>query len=405
MNTMNAKTRKKKDTLWSWICRKLIVLAVGSMFLIAFCMWAKYYLENKWIESKIPIDIRSELAILIKNPSADINRYHDIIDTWYGYSYSNPSMDIKDWILVGILITFVTPFIFIFMLRAAKPISSHISRLADAANSVSSGDFKARVNIPENIPSELVWLSDNFNEMASKLEQYERNLKTSHVALAHELRSPLTAAVGRLQGIIDGVFEPNEEQLKMILQQLIALNRLVDDLHILKLANAEQLNMNFLPINLNNIIREKISWVMPLAKKANITITLHESEHIDCSIDSYRMGQVFLILMDNAIRYGEDGGLLDIFCKVNDSKIVIIFKDNGPAVSDTILKDIFSPFVREDTSRSRNSGGSGLGLAIARAICVAHSGTITVEKNSDKGLSFYVTLPFLVQSPDNNSDF
>ncbi len=393
MNTMNVSSKKRNGTLWSWICRKLIVLAIGSMVLIAFCMWARFFIESKWLESKMPDNVRHELSILIKKPEANINRYHEIIDTWYGYSYSSPSLEIKDWILVGTLIAFVTPFIFILMLRAAKPISSHISRLADAASSVASGDFNTRVNIPDNIPLELILFSENFNEMSSKLEQYERSLKTSNVVLAHELRSPLTAAVGRLQGIIDGVFEPNEEQLKMILQQLNALNRLVEDLHLLKLADAEQLNMVFLPINLNQIIREKILWTMPLAKKANITINFHEDENIECLIDSYRMGQVFLILIDNAIRYGEEGGLLDISCKVDSYNVAIIFRDNGPAVSDELLKDIFSPFVREDSSRSRHSGGSGLGLTIAKAICVAHGGTIIVEKNSDRGLSFYVTLP------------
>jgi len=232
--------------------------------------------------------------------------------------------------------------------------------------------------------------------MSQQLSKYESEMRKSHVILAHELRSPLTAAIGRLQGILDGVFEPNQNQLSMIMRQMEDLNRLINDLHMLKLAEAGQLNLMKVPTDLGVIIKEKIAWTYLNAKKAGINIVQTSSESVTALVDPYRIGQVFLILIDNAIRYAAEGGVLEISFNLSRQNICISFIDKGPGVRDEFLKDIFSPFIREEQSRSRHSGGSGLGLSIARAICHAHDGTIEVNKNFDTGLSFTVILPRLL---------
>ncbi|EMB2344126.1 HAMP domain-containing histidine kinase [Klebsiella pneumoniae] len=392
MKTKNSRPRNEPSSLWRWICKRLISLAVGSIILIAFFMWVRFYAENKWHEYRMPEDVRAELAVLIKHPERNITRYHEIIDTWYGISYSDPTMGVRDWLILGVLVLIFIPVIFWLTLRTARPVSRHISRLAGAARAVSEGEFGTKVPIPETLPLELRSLSENFNGMSVQLERYEKNLKKSHVIMAHELRSPLTAAIGRLQGVIDGIFEPSEIQLGMIMRQLNELNRLVDDLHLLKLADADQLSLNLMPTSLSQIIREKAAWLTPAAGNAGVVITCHDAPGAICMADPYRIGQVFLILMDNALKYAADGGILDISYDISARYVTAVFRDNGPAVSDEFLREIFTPFVREDVSRTRHSGGSGLGLSIASAICHAHGGNITVEKNRERGLTFRVTL-------------
>lgn len=392
---MNRKLRIQKSessSLWNWICRKVISLAVGSIILISFCMWLRFYIDIKWHEYRMPVEIRAELAELIKNPWLNINRYHAIIDRWYGVDYWKPELAVTDWLILAILVLIVIPLIFILTLRTARPLSKQISALSNAAKSVTQGGFGAKVKIPDNLPQELRSLSENFNGMSMQLERYEKDLKKAHVAMAHELRSPLTAATGRLQGMIDGVFEPSETQLKMVMQQLNELNRLVEDLHMLKLADAGQLNLSMIPAGLNEIVREKIAWITPSAEKAGVSIRHNQNMMLSGIADPYRLGQVFLILMDNALRYAFGGGVLDISYDATPDTVSVIFRDNGPAVPDELLEDIFTPFVREEVSRSRHSGGSGLGLSIARAICEAHGGLLEVEKNKKGGLAFRVTL-------------
>ncbi|MBX9237562.1 cell wall metabolism sensor histidine kinase WalK [Klebsiella pneumoniae] len=384
--------KSENSSLWNWICRKVISLAVGSIILISFCMWLRFFIDNKWHEHRMPAEVRAELAELMKNPERDINRYHAIIDQWYGVDYWKPELGSTDWLILTILVLIVMPVIFTLTLRTARPLSKHISALANAAKSVALGSFGVKVKIPDNLPLELRSLSENFNGMSMQLERYEKDLKKSHVAMAHELRSPLTAATGRLQGMIDGVFEPSETQLKMVMQQLNELNRLVEDLHLLKLADAGQLNLSMIPVCLNEIVREKIAWIAPSAEKSGVAIRHNQNMMLNGMADPYRLGQVFLILMDNALRYAAEGGVLEISYDATPETVSVTFRDEGPAVSDELLEDIFTPFVREEVSRSRHSGGSGLGLSIARAICEAQEGHITVEKNEKRGLAFRVSL-------------
>ena len=375
---MNRKLRFQKSensSLWNWICRKVISLAVGSIILISFCMWLGFYIDNKWHEYRIPVEVRAELAELIKNPWLNINRYHAIIDRWYGVDYWKPELRITDWLILAVLVLIVMPIIFTLTLRTARPLSKQISALANAAKSVAQGSFGAKVKIPDILPLELRSLSENFNGMSMQLERYEKDLKKSHVAMAHELRSPLT-----------------ETQLKMVMQQLNELNRLVEDLHLLKLADAGQLNLSMISAGLNEIVREKIAWITPSAEKAGVSIRHNQNMMLSGVADPYRLGQVFLILMDNALRYAADGGVLDISYDATPDTVSVIFRDKGPAVPNELLEDIFTPFVREEVSRSRHSGGSGLGLSIARAICEAHGGQLEVEKNKKGGLAFRVSL-------------
>ncbi|HBV39493.1 MAG TPA: two-component sensor histidine kinase [Erwinia sp.] len=392
MNKKGFTLKNENGSLWNWICRKVISLAIGSIILIAFCMWLRFYIDNLWHEYLMPDAVRTELAKLVKNPEQNISLFHAIIDRWYGVDYWKPVMRITDWLILAVLVLIVTPAIFMLTLRTARPLSEQISALANAAKYVSQGRFGAKVSIPEQLPLELRSLSENFNGMSMQLERYDNELKKSHVAMAHELRSPLTAAMGRLQGIIDGVFEPNETQLKMVMQQLNELNRLVEDLHFLKLADAGQLNLNIVPVSLNEIVREKVAWVAPSADKVGITITHTQNLIINGMADPYRIGQVFLILMDNALHYAAEGRVLNISYESSHDSVSVVFSDKGPAVPDELLEDIFTPFVREEVSRSRHSGGSGLGLSIARAICKAQGGSLTVKKNKNGGLAFKVSL-------------
>lgn len=105
-----------------------------------------------------------------------------------------------------------------------------------------------------------------------QLARYERELKASHVAMAHELRSPLTAAIGRLQGMIDGIFTPEPRQLEMVMKQLQLLSRLTDELHLLSLADAGQLSLHKSVTDLAGLLHEKAAWLAPQAQDAGMAL-------------------------------------------------------------------------------------------------------------------------------------
>jgi two-component system sensor histidine kinase AdeS len=360
---------------------------------IISAIWLRYYLPAMWIFEKIPQDEKKELIFLLDHPYADIARYHELIDKWFGIEFSDPTFGILDWGLFILLVLIAVAVMIFLTLRTVRPISLHITHLAHVTRSVSKGDFGKMVENDVHVPAELNGLTEDINLMSTQLARFDKDLKTSHIALAHELRSPLTAAIGRVQGMIDGIFPPTVDQHVLVMRQLQHLNRLVEDLHLLSLAHADQLHLNFQELAIDDVIKEKVAWIKPKLLQTGLTISIDGERNLLCNADHFRIGQVILILLDNALRYAYDGKKIDIYCYNRQESVCFEVRDYGCGVPDEYIPEMFDRFSRADSSRSRNHGGSGLGLSIAKAICQAHHGSITVEKNNPTGLIFKVSLP------------
>ena len=381
------------QSLWRWICLRILALAIGSVIVIAVCMWLRFAIENLWNLHRMPAALRDEFEVLRQHPGTNPARFHEIVDTWWGIRSADPSIASADWMMVWILVVVMIPFIVVLGLRSARPLSVQFSRLAAAAGTISKGDFSARAIPVNNVPTEMVRFTDDFNAMMQQLARYDRELRASHVAMAHELRSPLTAAIGRLQGMLDGVFPLEPRQLAMIMKQLQLLSRLTDELHLLSLADAGQLSLHKSDLDLGELLRERIAWLKPQSDAAGMTFSLQVDGVCLCRADPQRLGQVFIIVMENALRYAAEGATMSIAVQADQQQCRIRFCDNGPGVPAAFLPVMFERFTRADTSRARHSGGSGLGLSIARAICEAHGGTITAAPGENGGLMITVCLP------------
>ncbi|PJR58988.1 sensor histidine kinase [Raoultella sp. T31] len=390
------------SSLWRWICARILALAIGSVIVIATCMWLRYAVQNYWIMGRMPAAVRQEFLTLSQNPQANPARFHNIVDTWWGLSYSTPSIASADWVTVALLVLVMIPFIVVMGLKQARPLALQFSRLRDAAKDVANGQFGRQAELIKDAPAEMVSFAADFNTMTRQLSRYEKELRASHVAMAHELRSPLTAAIGRLQGMLDGVFDASPEQLGMVMKQLQHLNRLTDELHLLSLADAGNLVLEDQPFCLDELIEERAAWMMPQADAHNFTITLRNPRACPFSGDAFRMGQVFTILMENALRYGHDGGHLAVTIHYAKGRYTLEFKDDGPGVSPQFLPEMFKRFIREEQSRARHSGGSGLGLSIAQAICQAHGGSISASLADTGGLVVRILLPWRPADEENS---
>ncbi|MGP2462876.1 sensor histidine kinase [Pantoea ananatis] len=385
--------KKNHQTLWQWMCIRILTLAIGTVILIAFCMWLRFAVQYTWITQHMPPDVFREFLALRQHPETDLARFHEIVDTWWGVRFSDPSVSSSDWITVGILVLVTIPFIVYFGLRDARPLSKQFGHLKRAAEAVTMGQFGAQAERVDNAPAELVDFSQDFNAMTRQLALYEKELRESHVAMAHELRSPLTAAIGRLQGMLDGVFTTEPRQLQMVMNQLGYLSRLIDDLHMLSLADAGQLRMDFVPANLCELIQERVHGFSPIMDEAGVRAEFKYEKKTILHVDPLRVGQVLTILMENAVRYGRQGGTFRIDMRVEKEWCLIDFSDDGPGVPEEFLSTMFERFKRGETSRSRHSGGSGLGLSIAKAICVAHGGRISAHLPPQGGLLIRLHFP------------
>ncbi|MBH2774397.1 two-component sensor histidine kinase [Serratia marcescens] len=384
-------------SLLFWVSVRIVIVAIVTLFTIILAMWGIFAAQYFYVINEMPASVYERFLVLRENPSLDIEAFHEIVDTYWGLDYSTPSLTSLNWGWLFIFLAVVVPLITLMCVRIARPLTAQFRNLTEIAEIVAQGNFKQQAELVQACPDEIIRFSINFNDMVNKLALYEREIKASHVALAHELRSPLTGAMGRLQGMIDNVFPASQAQLNMVMTQLKNLSYLTDDLYFLSLASAGQLKLSKNLFTINSVLKERVAWLKPQLEAAGMSISIKESGQLNFIGDEFRLGQVFSILIENMLRYCSQGDRMCIRLEQTAQEIVLAFQDTGPGVAQDYLPQIFERFTRGETSRARDSGGSGLGLSIAKAICVAHHGTITASLPAGKGLLITINLPLPAQ--------
>jgi signal transduction histidine kinase len=288
-------------------------------------------------------------------------------------------------LLLGILLT--------------RQITRPIRDLTTGAQHIADGDLNYRAKV--NSQDELGKLARSFNSMAVKLNNSEQSRRRLVSDVAHELRTPLTIIEGTVDGILDGVFLPDQEHLESIKEQTALLTHLVKDLSELSLAESGQLKLEILPTDIVDMVNRKCSQFEVSAKVKKIQIKLEASTDIpEVQADLKRIEQVIANLLSNAIRHTPENGQITVSIKKVDlgspagkPSITISVADTGEGIDTEHLPHIFERFYRVESSRSRSEGGVGLGLAIVKQMVQAHGGQVLVESQPGKGSTFTVILP------------
>lgn len=287
-----------------------------------------------------------------------------------------------------ILAVFATLIGLLLTRRVVTPLAEVIA----AAEEIASGNLKTRVRV--QAPDDLRDLSDSFNKMADSMERNDRERREMLADIAHELRTPLTILRGRLEGIIDGIYPADEKHIGPALEETYALERLVEDLRLLTLAESRQLAFEKQPLDLNELARHVVNIFQAQADENQVQLALQEDPAAGrVLLDAGRTQQVIGNLVNNALRYITSGGRVLIEIHAQGGRVSIAVSDNGPGVPEADLPYIFNRFWRGEKSRSRSSGGAGLGLAIARQLVEAQGGSISARNLPTGGLQMTCDFP------------
>ena len=228
--------------------------------------------------------------------------------------------------------------------------------------------------------------------MADALERNDRERRDMLADIAHELRTPLTVMRGRLEGIMDGVYPADEDHIGPALEEAYLLERLVEDLRLLTLAESHQLVFEKHELDLIEIARRSISMFQAEADEKKISLELVTSlEKALIIADPLRTEQVIGNLLSNALRYVPEGGRVWVEISRKDDEVAISINDNGPGIPEADLPFIFNRFWRGEKSRPRVSGGAGLGLAIAKLLVEGQEGRIVAQSLPGGGLQVIVS--------------
>ena len=277
-------------------------------------------------------------------------------------------------------------------LLMSRTLAAPLSKLSGAARAFAAHQWDQRVAV--NGTQEMADVATAFNDMADSLQQAEALRRNLMADVAHELRTPLTVIQGNLRAILDGVYPLEREEIATLYDETRLLQRLVDDLRELALAEAKQLKLNTLPIDLRPLIEATISTFGVAAETQAITLSARFPDQLLLVLaDSDRVGQVIRNLVGNALRHTSTGGSIAVEVTTTADRVRVSVIDSGEGIPPEDLPHVFDRFYRGDRSRARSSGGSGLGLAITKSLVEAMGGAIGVDSQSDAGSTFWFTLP------------
>jgi two-component system OmpR family sensor kinase len=276
-----------------------------------------------------------------------------------------------------------------------RQITRPVRALISGARHLTKGELSYRVTVKSR--DEIGELADSFNIMASSLEKGEQSRRQLTADIAHELRTPLTVIEGTVDGIIDGVFQPDTEHLRSIKEQTALLTHLISDLRDISLAESGQLKLNLTSTDMVELVRRVVSNYEINALEKNVRIKLEEEPQIsEIESDTVRMEQVISNLLVNAIRHTPSSGSISVTIKNDEDGLAISVADTGEGIAQDDLPHVFERFYRSGSSRSRKEGGTGLGLAIVKQMVEAHGGKVWVESKKGTGSIFSILLPFSV---------
>ncbi|MCC5801291.1 two-component system histidine kinase PnpS [Rossellomorea vietnamensis] len=225
-----------------------------------------------------------------------------------------------------------------------------------------------------------------------KLEQMRKDFVAN---VSHELKTPITSIKGFSETLLDGAMDDPETLksfLDIILKESDRLQSLIQDLLELSKIEKQGFQLFVEEVEVAGLIEDVIPILKGKAKPKDISLQADFESRGTAEVDSYRLKQVFINLISNAIAYTPKGGNVSVTVQDDQDKVYVKVKDNGMGISQEELPRIFERFYRVDKARSRNSGGTGLGLAIVKHIIEAHEGDIEVESELEKGTTFTVTL-------------
>ncbi|MCL1796603.1 MAG: ATP-binding protein, partial [Clostridia bacterium] len=275
-------------------------------------------------------------------------------------------------------------------------ITKPLAVLNDGIKRMAQGNLSTRVKASGI--DEMGRLAETFNLMSEKLENVDSSRNEFVSNASHELKTPLATMKIMLESMLyqeDMPLELRQEFLTDIVKELDRLNGIVSDLLTLVRSDSNDNNYNITAEHflLRELIMETVHLLKPLSLEKQQDVILKMQADCPVYADRSKIQQAVYNLVNNAIKYTQDGGQIYVTCKLEGKTAVVEVADNGPGIPQKDLPHIFERFYRVDRARSRATGGNGLGLSIVQQVMLLHGGSVAVFSEEGKGTKFRVELP------------
>lgn len=398
--------------------RQIYVLSANDNHLIASVNFEQEIFENT--VKQLPKTLQNDATIVYGNIKNQPIVYHKktnpdviiIVNTTENLTRKIIDSN-RDKIILSTIITALVVFFVIGLYTSYLYIN--IRQLFKAIIAISKGNYGRRIRLLTNIftPFEIVFLSNEFNRMVSQIHKSYIQLKKKNKELkqlnefrsnmidtvSHEFRTPLTSIQGYTSRLLRQDIEIDEEtkqkSLKIIKKQAERLTRMVEDILVIPDIEKSTFNFDIKPVSLDDTIENAIMLVKNDSQKVivnNINVA-----NLQVYANSDRLEQVFVNLIENAIKYSKENSNITLDSELRKDKIVVSVKNDYDVIPREKLKTLFDKFTRIDDSTTRTTRGTGLGLFIVKGLVEGMGGEIRLYSNEECGFCVKLYLPLVVQ--------
>ena len=272
---------------------------------------------------------------------------------------------------------------------AATRVLRPLDQIRRVARRLATGSYAERVPIPTE--EELAALAEDVNSLAAALDQTEQRRIRLVSEVAHELRTPVATLKGYLEGLLDGVFEPDDETLAAAIHETERMERLAADLGALSHAEEGRADLRFEPLDLTLLVGEVAKRLRPQFDDQQVRLVVGPSHPISVIADRDRIAQILTNIIGNALSYPPTGQQVTVQTRTTGTMAQVSISDTGRGLSADQLAAVFERFYRADRTIP---GGTGIGLTIARSLARAHGGDVAATSPGlGMGATFTLTLP------------
>ena len=266
-----------------------------------------------------------------------------------------------------------------------------IRQLSAGATALARREFNTR--LPEDRRDELGQLAVDFNRLAAALDAYDARQRQWLADIAHELRTPLAVLRGEIDALLEGVRTFGSGTVESLSQEVNRLTGLVNDLHLVSLAESGGLRLNLSDGDVGGLAEHAARRFAARLGARGFQLKTEIQPGLHAQVDVQRLDQVFGNLLGNALAHAAPPGPVTVSARAEGRQVVVSVADGGPGVPAEALPRLFDRLYRVETARSRPVGGSGLGLSICKSIVEAHGGTIAAQRSAAGGLEVVIRLP------------
>ena len=319
--------------------------------------------------------------------------YYFAVNQWPElFEQSNLIPNGPEWVWIAATTLTGLAFATVAGVHLARRILVPLNSVTDGIRRIAQGDLGARAIAGDRSLGEAAGLADDFNALATQLQRTTEEMAFWNAAIAHELRTPVTILRGRLQGLAEGVFTPDETQFRSLLNQVDGLARLIEDLRALSLAESGHLYLHMQATDLDAEVESVVAFCQHAHQMAGQRLVL-DLDTPSAMCDPVRIRQALLALLDNARRYAAPGEVL-IQTRQQNGWGILRVEDEGPGIPPESASEVFTAFRRmHDCGETATDTGSGLGLAVVAAIARAHHGYANCFHSRKGGACFELRWP------------